>query len=232
MNYILAIVLSLAIGLPSSTWAQHGEAKEEHGGGKKEGRAKPTGPFKGKYEVIGTAEEAQALQGAKQVEMAEFFNYSCGHCYRFLETSKQLRAKYKDKLLHKKYPIYWGDQTSYPAMAFYIADEEGVEEKFTQELFDTNFKLNINIFKPKVIQILAKDFGIENKMTTGMQSEKIKNKVANSLEMAKKYNANETPTIILNKVLKVTPGISGGSVDAMTENLDIIIQDILKPKAQ
>lgn len=224
MKYVLAVVLSLAIGLTSTTWAA-----EEHGE-KPHGEKAAPGIFKGKYEVIGTPEEVEALRGAKQVEMMEFFNYSCGHCYRFLETSKKLRAKFKDKLLHKKFPIYWGDQTAFPAMAFYIADEEGLEEKFTQELFDTNFKLNINIFKPKVIQILAKDFGIEEKMTAGMQKEKIKTKVANSLDMAKKYNANETPTIIINKILKVTPSISGGTVDAMTENLDVIIQDILKQR--
>ena len=94
------------------------------------------------------------------IKMLEFFNYSCGHCYRFLETSKTLRTKFKDKLHHKKYPIYWGNQTAYPSMAFYITDDLGLEEEFTQELFDTNFKLNINIFQPKVIRFLANEFKI------------------------------------------------------------------------
>ena len=42
--------------------------------------------IKGKYEVIGTIEK---LKGVKQIEMMEFFNYSCGHCYQFLKTSKK-----------------------------------------------------------------------------------------------------------------------------------------------
>ena len=54
--------------------------------------------IQGKYEVIGSIEK---LKGVKQVEMTEFFNYSCGHCYKFLETSKKLNAKFKDKLYHK-----------------------------------------------------------------------------------------------------------------------------------
>ena len=61
--------------------------------------------IRGKYEVIG---DITKLKGANKIKMLEFFNYSCGHCYRFLETSKKLRAKFKDKLHHKKYPIYWG----------------------------------------------------------------------------------------------------------------------------
>ena len=181
--------------------------------------------IRGKYEVIG---DITKLKGAETIKMLEFFNYSCGHCYRFLETSKKLRAKFKDKLHHKKYPIYWGNQTAYPAMAFYIADSVGIEEEFTQELFDTSFKLSIDVFQPKVIRFLAKEFKIEKEMKEGMQSDVIKAKTDESLALAKKYKANETPTIIINDVLKVAPSISKGNVDDMTANLEIIFEDILK----
>jgi len=181
--------------------------------------------IRGKYEVIG---DINKLKGVKTIKMLEFFNYSCGHCYRFLETSKTLRAKFKDKLHHKKYPIYWGNQTPYPAKAFYIADELGLEEEFTQELFDTNFKLNINIFQPKVIKFLANEFKIEKEMKEGMQSSAISKKTNKSLALAKKYKANETPTIIINDVLKVAPSTTKGNVDDMTANLETIFDDILK----
>ena len=181
--------------------------------------------IRGKYEVIG---DISKLNDVKTIEMTEFFNYSCGHCYRFLETSKRLHARFKDKLHHKKFPIYWANQTAYPAMAFYIADELGVEEEFTHELFDTNFKLNINIFQPKVIKFLAREFKISKEMTEGMQSASIKAKTDHSLQMAKQFKANETPTIIINDVLKVAPSLTNGSVDEMTDNLEIIFADILK----
>lgn len=183
------------------------------------------GKLKGKYEVVG---DLNKLKNAKQIEMVEFFNYSCGHCYKFLETSKRLHKKYKGKLFHKKQPIYWGQQTPYPAMAYFISDQHGVEGKFTQTLFDTNFLMKINIFQPRVIKMLSKDFGIEKEMTEGMQSPKIKAKVQESLELAKTIDLKETPTVILNGVLRVTPSISGGSVDKMTDNLEVIFDDILK----
>ena len=183
--------------------------------------------IRGKYEVIG---DIKKLKGVKTIKMLEFFNYSCGHCYRFLETSKKLRAKFKDKLHHKKYPIYWGNQTAYPSMAFYIADSLGIEEEFTQELFDTSFKLSIDVFQPKVIRFLAKEYKVGKEMKEGMQSDAVKAKTDESLALAKKYKANETPTIIINDVLKVAPSISGGNVDEMTANLEIIFDDILKSK--
>jgi protein dithiol oxidoreductase (disulfide-forming) len=183
--------------------------------------------IRGKYEIIG---DIKKLKNIKTIKISEFFNYSCGHCYRFLETSKRLHSKFKDKLHHKKFPIYWGNQTAYPAMAFYIADELGVEEEFTQELFDTNFKLGVDIFQPKVIKFLARDFKIDNEMTEGMQSASIKKKTDRSLEMAQQFKANETPTIIINDILKVAPSMSNGSVEEMTDNLELIFTDILKNK--
>jgi len=205
MRTALALILLLTLLLPGVSFAE-------------------APALKGEYDVVG---DLSKLKGAKQVELLEFFNYSCGHCYRFLETSKRLEEKFKGKLFHKKIPIYWGNQTAYPAMAYYIADQQGIEKKFTRELFDTNFLMNINIFQPRVIKLLSRDHGIEKEMTEGMQSPEIKSKVEAGLAMAKQYQANETPTIILNGVLRVTPSKSGGNVDKMTDNLEVIIEDIL-----
>ncbi|MZG29903.1 MAG: thioredoxin domain-containing protein [Nitrospinae bacterium] len=205
MTKVTSLLLTVFLFLPA--WAQADEK------------------IRGTYEVVG---DINKLKNINTIEMAEFFNYSCGHCYRFLETSKRLRSKFKDKLHHKKFPIYWGNQTAYPAMAFYIADELGVEEEFTQELFDTGFKLGVDIFQPKVIKFLARDFEIGKEMTEGMQSASIKKKTDRSLELAKQFKANETPTIIINDILKVAPSMSNGSVDEMTDNLELIFSDILK----
>jgi thiol:disulfide interchange protein DsbA len=182
--------------------------------------------IKGKYQLVG---KADGLKEAKQIEMIEFFNYSCGHCYKFLKSSERLHKKYKGKLLHKKSPIYWGQQTPYPAMAYYISDEQGVEKRFTQELFDTNFELNVNIFQPRVIKLLAKDYGIEKEMTEGMQSPAIQAKVRSSLALWNHFEGRETPTVIINETLRVTPSISGGNVDVMTDNLEVIFDSILNP---
>ncbi len=64
-------------------------------------------------------------------------------------------------------------------------------------------------------------------MTEGMQSASIKAKTNHSLELAKQFKANETPTIIINDVLKVVPSLTNGSIDEMTDNLEIIFDDIL-----
>ncbi len=206
MPYIVVILLALILSLPVQALAGD----------------KTCGKYK--YEVIGSEEK---LKGAKGIEIREFFNYSCGHCYRFLTVVETLHKKYKDKLLHKKYPIYWGEQTPYPSRAYYITDELGLEKDFTRQLFDTNFKLNINIFQPKVIRFLAMDLGIEKEMQKGMESKAIQAKVENSLLLAKKYGADETPTVIVNDVLRFKPSLFDGSVDKMTECLDLTFDNIL-----
>jgi len=222
MKYAIAFIFCMLLAFPTTGTVAVSAEKDQHPPVKLD----QVPGIKGKYQLVGKADR---LKGAKQIEMIEFFNYSCGHCYKFLQTSKRLHKKFKGKLLHKKSPIYWGQQTPYPAMAFYISDEQGMEKKFTQELFDTNFQLNVNIFQPRVIKLLAKDFGIEKEMVAGMQSPAIQAKVQNSLALAQQYKANETPTVIINETLRVTPSISGGSVDVMTDNLEVIFDSILNP---
>ena len=222
MKYAIAFILCMLLAFPTTG----GVALSAEKGDRPQPKLEQIPGVKGKYQLVG---KADGLKGARQIEMIEFFNYSCGHCYKFLKSSERLHKKYKGKLLHKKSPIYWGQQTPYPAMAYYIADEQGVEKKFTQELFDTNFQLNVNIFQPRVLKLLAKDYGIEKEMTAGMQSASIKAKVQNSLALAQQYKANETPTVIINETLRVTPSISGGSIEMMTDNLEVIFDSILNP---
>lgn len=216
MKYATAFLVAGMLLIPAGGFAEEGHAPKV--------KLDKVPGIEGRYQLVG---KADGLKGARQIEMLEFFNYSCSHCYDFLKTSQRLHKKFKGKLLHRKSPIYWGQQNPYPAMAFYISDEQGLEKKFTQELFDTNFQLNINIFQPRVIKLLARDYGIEKEMMEGMQSASIKAKVQRSLALWEKYQGRETPTVIINKTLRVTPSISGGSVDKMTDNLEVIFNSIL-----
>ena len=219
MKYATALMVACMFLIPPGGFAEEDHAPKV--------KLDKVPGIEGRYQLVG---KADGLKGARQIEMLEFFNYSCGHCYDFLKTSQRLHKKFKGKLLHRKSPIYWGQQNPYPAMAFYISDEQGVEKKFTQELFHTNFQLNINIFQPRVIKLLARDYGIEKEMIEGMQSSSIQAKVQRSLALWEKYQGQETPTVIINDTLRVSPSISGGNVDQMTDNLEVIFNSILNPQ--
>ena len=175
----------------------------------------------GKYELIGDINKAF---GKNQVTMVEFFNFSCGHCYRFLTTSKPLLAKFGKKLVHKKIPIYWGKQTPYPAIAFYLAEKDGKTEEIVQSIFDANFLGGAQIFDPRVVNFIISDSGITKDVR---KQDDMQQKVFGGLNLAKQLAVNATPTIILNDVIKITPKITDGNVDKMTENLDLIISKLL-----
>jgi thiol:disulfide interchange protein DsbA len=175
----------------------------------------------GKYELIGDINKAF---GKDQVTMVEFFNFSCGHCYKFLKSSEALSKKYGDKIIHKKVPIFWGKQTPYPAIAFYLAKEKGNVEELTKAMFDSHFKNGAPIFDPQVVNMIISEIGMPVDIR---RQEYLFSKVQDGISLARKNSANETPTVVLNGVIKVTPTITGGNVQKMTENLDVIIQDLL-----
>ncbi len=178
----------------------------------------------GKYELVGNINKAF---GKDRVTLIEFFNFSCGHCYEFLTHSKTLELKYGEKLNYIKIPVFWGRQTQYPAIAFYLAQREGIAEEVTKNIFDANFQGGAQIFDPRVVNFIISESGISEDVR--IQNNLIV-KVRQGMALADKYNASETPTIILNDVIKVSPRIAGGDVEKMAENLDLIISELLSSK--
>jgi len=178
----------------------------------------------GKYELLGDINKAF---GKDRVTVLEFFNFSCGHCYKFLTYSKNLERKYGNKLAYVKIPIFWGRQTEFPAIAFYLAQSKGIAEEVTKNIFDANFEGGAQIFDPRVVNFIISESGIAEDVRN--QNNLIP-KVRQGMVLASKYKASETPTIIINDVIKVTPRIAGGDVEKMTENLDLIISKLLSNK--
>jgi thiol:disulfide interchange protein DsbA len=181
--------------------------------------------YKGEYEVIG---DLTKLKGLKQVEIEEFFNFSCGHCYGFQKEFEKLKEKYKEKLIYKGKPIFWGNQTPFPAMAYMIAIEKGKGEIAKKEIFDSNFRLGADVFDLRTIGFIIRSLGIADEFEKEKQEGRVKKMVDDVQKLANQYGVKETPTVVINGILKVSPSISKGDVKKMTENLDMIIGDILK----
>lgn len=179
----------------------------------------------GKYQVIGNKDD---IVKTEMVELIEFFNFSCGHCYHFLTTYKTLEKKFGNRLEHKEIPIFWGNQTPMPAMAYLIAGEHDKADAIKREIFNANFKMGIDVFDKRNVGFIASSIGIGEYFEQGIMSERIKNLVSKNQEMANSYGATETPTIILNRIIKVTPSMTEGDVDKMTDNIALIISGLLK----
>lgn len=176
----------------------------------------------GKYKLIGDINKAF---GREHVTLTEFFNFSCGHCYKFLSASRTLSKKYGNRLIHKKVPIYWGKQSPFPAIAFYLAQARGSEMEITQSLFDAIFLGGAKIFDPRVVNFILSDLGIN--VDIRFQND-LQSKVQEGMDLAEKFSAHETPTVIINEVIKVMPSLYEGSIAKMTENLDLIINKLLE----
>tara|TARA_B100000959_G_scaffold218259_1_gene230387 strand:+ start:1990 stop:2604 length:615 start_codon:yes stop_codon:yes gene_type:complete len=178
----------------------------------------------GKYELIGDIKKAF---GKDRVTIVEFFNFSCRHCYNFLPHSKNLERKYGNKIIYVKIPIFWGRQTEFPAIAFYLAQSKGISDEITKNIFDANFKGGAQIFDPRVVNFIISESGISEDVRN---QKNLTTKVKQGMALASRYKANETPTIILNDVIKITPRIAGGNVEKMSKNMDLIISELLPNK--
>lgn len=163
-----------------------------------------------------------------KVRITEFLSFYCGNCYRFNGYKKHLKEKYGGRLEIELKPIYWGKQSVKPAEAYVISLRAGKGEEMKDALFKAKFEDGRNIGDMKVLEEIASSIGLSREDIAMIRSGEANNIVLENIRLAQEYGVEETPTLILNGNIKVTPHETGDDVTRMSENLDRGIKSLLK----
>ena len=84
------------------------------------------------YDIISPALRNQSTD---QIEVVEFFAYSCGHCYNFEPLLQQWKQNLPDDVQLLASPAIWSPPMEPHAKAFYAAQALGVLDKMHGALF-------------------------------------------------------------------------------------------------
>ena len=178
--------------------------------------------IEGIYETIGTLPEKYSLE---TVELEEFLNFTCPHCNNFRLAAKPLKEKYGDRLKVTYIPILFKNQSDWPLRLFFIAEREGRTEEIKNIIFDAAFKYQVNIYDPAVINYLARSSGLGPIFKKEAQAEWVSKLVQWTKESSRMAGVAATPTVVLEKALRVSPK---KGMDTFVANLDRIINQLLK----
>ncbi|MBF0274651.1 MAG: thioredoxin domain-containing protein [Nitrospinae bacterium] len=183
--------------------------------------------IKGKFDYVKGVKEFKKYP---KLEVVEFFNFSCTHCYKFLQTGEErILKKFGNKIDYNTYPIFWGKQTHYPALLYLMFDgNEKQKREFRKMIFDANFQDQVNIFDKRIIAMLPSDFTLANKFSQNADNPLMVRKTNEVLALADELNVHETPTIIINQSLVITPSTTGGTMESFVENIEVVIESILQ----
>ena len=167
-----------------------------------------------------------------KVKITEFLKFNCGHCYTLNQQMPALKQKYGDRLEVTYKPMLWRavpqDQTFRKSIEAYIlAERMGKGEEMKDALFRAVFVDKKDLTSEVVLGDIAASVGLGADFITALKNGDAKDEAEANIRLAESYQVDETPTVIINGNLKVTPDMTNGDTAKMTDNLDTIISSLL-----
>jgi thiol:disulfide interchange protein DsbA len=152
----------------------------------------------------------------EQVEVNEFFMYSCPHCYD-LEPYVEDWVKSKPSYINfVPVPTTWDDYRKLHARAYYAEQALGKVDEMHMAFFQ-EIHLNGNYLDtPDKIADFFGKFGVSRKeFDSVFDSFKVNIDVNRADELGRRYGVDSTPTFIVNGKYRTDVGMAGGTPEQL-----------------
>ncbi|HBF10114.1 MAG: thiol:disulfide interchange protein DsbA/DsbL [Pseudomonadota bacterium] len=135
----------------------------------------------------------------ENVEVLEFFNYACPHCFN-LEPYVQAWEKEKpDYIKFEHAPAFWNPMYENTAKAFYTAQELGVMDKLHLAIFDAIHNKGANFNNQEAIKAVFVANGVKAEDFDKMYSSfYISQKATMTNKQFAKFKLRSVPTIVVD----------------------------------
>jgi len=180
--------------------------------------------IEGSYEQL--TEQAFVFDG-KQVEIVEFLNFYCGHCYNFESAIPVIKGNFPKKIIWKTVPLYWG-KSAKAVEAFFLAEEAGKGEEMKKALFKAQFVDKRDISNINVVESIGAEIGMGFDFSRRLRSGEKAKEVGEAMLKSQAYKINETPTLVIAGNIKVTAHDTGHDADAFRNNVITIVKSLFK----
>ncbi|HEX4986662.1 MAG TPA: thiol:disulfide interchange protein DsbA/DsbL [Burkholderiales bacterium] len=166
------------------------------------------------YKLVEPAQpQASTVKG---VEVLEFFNYACPHCYEF---EPHLRAWLKNKPKNADFryvPAVFNDRMIPLAMIFYTLDEMNLLDKLHDKVYYAIHQQQVNLTDRATILKWMGEQGVDvKKFEATFDSFSINSKVQRARKMTRDYRIPGTPYLVVGGRYMTGPSMSVGSNNAV-----------------
>jgi thiol:disulfide interchange protein DsbA len=153
----------------------------------------------------------------KGVEVLEFFNYACPHCYEF-EPNLKTWLKNKPKNVDFRYvPAIFNERMIPLAKIYYALEEMGLLEKLHDKVYYAIHQQQLNLTDQAVLMKWIGEQGVDTKKFEAVfDSFSVNNKVQRATLMTRNYHIPGTPYLIIGGRYLTGPSMSvraDGNVD-------------------
>lgn len=182
-------------------------------------------PVLGEYTLL---DESRPVIVPGPIVITEFFNFYCNRCYILNKEWTRLTASLSKPFDYQQIPITFGEQQTYAAIAYLAAVEQGRGEVFKTKVFEAKFEHDKDIDTKEVLISLADSLGIAHAVRRALAQDETPQAEAfrQGMVLKQQRGITATPTLIINDAIKVTPKNTGDNINLMSENLELILQDV------
>jgi thiol:disulfide interchange protein DsbA len=162
------------------------------------------------YKLIDPAQpQPPAVKG---VEVLEFFNYACPHCYEFEPTLKAW-LKNKPKSVEFRYvPAVFNERMIPLAKIYYTIEEMGLLDKLHDKVYYTIHQQQLNLLDRATLLKWVGEQGVDTKkFEATFDSFSVNNKVQRAVQMTRNYRIPGTPYLVIGGRYLTGPSMTVGA---------------------
>jgi protein dithiol oxidoreductase (disulfide-forming) len=162
------------------------------------------------YKLI---EPAQPQPNAvKGVEVLEFFNYACPHCYEFEPTLKAW-LKNKPKSAEFRYvPAVFNERMIPLAKIYYTLEEMGLLDRLHDKVYYAIHQQQLNLLDRATLLKWVGEQGVDTrKFEATFDSFSVNNKVQRAAQMTRTYRIPGTPYLVIGGKYLTGPSMTVGA---------------------
>jgi protein dithiol oxidoreductase (disulfide-forming) len=167
-----------------------------------------------------------------QVEVIEFFSYTCPHCASFAPYIHRWEKKQSSHVKVTYIPVVFHESLMNYAKAHYAAELLEVLDKVQPLIFESIHVKNQPLDTPDKIADLAAGLGVDKKkFLETMDSFAVDSSLRRGLQRTQKYRISGVPTVTVNGRYLTSVGMAGGNEQALNV-LDYLIGLETKAKSK
>jgi thiol:disulfide interchange protein DsbA len=176
--------------------------------------------FAQKYVQISTEKQ----QESKSIIVYEFFWYGCPHCYNLEPTMERIEADLDKDTKIVKLPVALRDSWIPHAKLYYALQQMGKIDEVNNLIFEEiHLEDNRLNTEQKMVDFLGKHGIDTNKFIEKYNSFGTEARIKKASNLAKKYQINSVPTIIVNGKY-LTSGSYVSSYDELYSVINLLIE--------
>jgi len=173
------------------------------------------------YQLINPAQPT--MSPPDKIEVAEFFMYTCPHCYSFEPHVQNYLSTLPADVSFVRVPVLFNEVAKLHARAYYTAEILGVLDKTHVPMFEEIHGKRNMLASEQELAAFFQRFGVSREdFGKTFNSFAVETKLKQSATNARRFQINSVPNVVVNGKY-----VTGGSMAGSFENLLAIIDELV-----